>query len=133
MICIVCVDTSNGMMFNHRRQSRDSAVIADIIAMAGESGISMNSYSAKLFADSGCNINISENFFDEAGSDYCFVEDRELAPYKDKIEKIVVYKWNRDYPSDFDLDIDLSEWTVLEKIGFAGSSHEEITKEVYVK
>lgn len=133
MICIVCVDTSNGMMFNHRRQSRDSAVVADVIAMAGESGLSMNGYSAKLFADSGCNINISENFLDEAADEYCFVEDRELAPYKDKIEKIIVYKWNRDYPSDFDLDLDLSEWTVLEKSSFAGSSHEEITKEVYVK
>ena len=26
MIVMICVDDHNGMMFNHRRQSRDSAV-----------------------------------------------------------------------------------------------------------
>ena len=30
MEVIVCVDDHNGMLFNHRRQSRDQAVIADM-------------------------------------------------------------------------------------------------------
>ena len=30
MQIIVCLDTKNGMMFNHRRQSRDREVLNDI-------------------------------------------------------------------------------------------------------
>ena len=32
MKLIVCVDKTNGLSFNHRRQSRDRAVAADIAA-----------------------------------------------------------------------------------------------------
>lgn len=31
MTVIVCLDNANGMMFNHRRQSRDANVVKDIL------------------------------------------------------------------------------------------------------
>ena len=33
MILIVCVDDHNGMMFNHRRQSQDRVLRADILEL----------------------------------------------------------------------------------------------------
>jgi hypothetical protein len=47
----------------------------------------------------------------------------------------VVYRWNRRYPGDvfFDLDVSAAPWRCVETEEFVGSSHEKITKEVYVK
>ncbi|MBP9988018.1 MAG: ribonuclease Z [Ruminococcus sp.] len=133
MICIVCLDNSGGMMFNHRRQSKDSAVIADIEKAVASATVFLNSYSAKLFENSACKLTVAENFLEIADEDFCFVEDKTLAEYEEKIQKIIVYRWNRDYPSDFSFDIDLSEWSIAQTESFSGTSHEEITKEVYIK
>ena len=51
MICIVCVDNANGMMFNHRRQSRDNALIDNVISLAESARLFMSEYSAKLFGE----------------------------------------------------------------------------------
>ena len=65
---------------------------------------------------------------------YCFVEDRAIAPVQEKIEKIILFRWNRAYPADMYFDITLSDgWHVTETHEFAGSSHEKITEEVYEK
>ena len=53
--------------------------------------------------------------------------------FNDKIEKLIVFKWNREYPSDFSLDIDLSQWSLISTTDFKGNSHEKITMEVYKK
>ena len=54
------------------------------------------------------NINLSEDFLKNAKSgDFCFVENKNLKDFEDKIEKIYVFQWNRDYPADFFFDIDL--------------------------
>ena len=45
-----------------------------------------------------------------------------------------LYKWNRDYPADFYFDIDYANDYKLETtLDFVGTSHEKITKEVYVR
>ena len=36
MVLIVCVDDHNGMMFNHRRQSQDRILRADILNLRVE-------------------------------------------------------------------------------------------------
>ena len=45
MILIVCVDDHNGMMFNHRRQSQDRILRADILELTGGKKLWMNAYS----------------------------------------------------------------------------------------
>ena len=66
--------------------------------------------------------------------DFCFVEGESLLPYEEKIESIVLFKWNRDYPSDKKADIDLSNgWVLTQAEDFAGSSHEKKTMEIYKK
>ena len=51
MKAIVCLDDLNGMCFNHRRQSKDRKLIADIVSRANGEAIWMNDYSAPLFCD----------------------------------------------------------------------------------
>ena len=130
MKVIVCVDDNFGILFNKRRQSRDAAVIADIYKMKGTLWI--HPFSDKLFSDYGGQVVTDEEFLEKAGAgDICFVENQCLIPYKDKIEQIILYKWNRKYPSDFKLDLDLQEWKIIETKEFVGTSHEKITRETY--
>lgn len=134
MILIVCLDDNNGMMFNKRRQSKDSAVRADMIAHAGGSAVWMSSYSAKQFEEPEAVISVDDAFLEKAGDgEFCFLEGEGALAAEDRIEKLIVYKWNRMYPSDVKFDIDLSSWKLDSTAEFAGSSHEKITKEVYIK
>ena len=52
MVLIVCVDDHNGMMFNHRRQSQDRILRADILELTDGKKLWMNAYSKKQFAES---------------------------------------------------------------------------------
>ena len=61
------------------------------------------------------------------------MEDKPLAPYSQWIEQLIVFHWNRAYPGDFYLDIPLDQWKLVSTDEFPGSSHEKITKEVYVR
>lgn len=138
MIIIACIDNSNGMMFNKRRLSRDKSVITDIRTMTAGQRLMMNRYSYSLFNEYSQDMPccVSESFLDEAGEyDYCFVENRNIIPYIHKIEGIVLYRWNRDYPSDFkfELQLDDSNLKLAESRDFQGFSHNRITKEVYTK
>ena len=75
-----------------------------------------------------------QDFLEQAGEgEYCFVENTGLQAVEAKIEKIIVFWWNRHYPSDRKFDLDLSKWNKVSEEEFAGYSHEKITKEVYEK
>ena len=65
--------------------------------------------------------------------DFCFVENKALKDWEEQIDTIIVYRWNRVYPADTYLDIDLSGWQLVSTGEFSGASHERITKEVYRK
>ena len=64
---------------------------------------------------------------------FCLVEDKLLNNYINKINNIIIYKWNRIYPSDLYFDINLisNSWELLETKEFEGSSHEKITRIIY--
>ncbi len=47
MKIIVCIDDKNGMMFNHRRQSKDREVRRDMLSYIGHHRLWMNEYSRK--------------------------------------------------------------------------------------
>ena len=134
MKVILCLDDRGGMMFNHRRQSRDREVIKDIWDMIGDQPLFMNSYSASLFSEKSDQLRIDENFLENAGrNDWCFVEDRTLLPLEGRINEVVLYRWNRRYPFDMKTDIDPPSqgFSLCESMEFAGFSHEKITKEIY--
>lgn len=135
MIIIAAVDDRNGMMFNHRRQSQDKVLREKILALTAGKRLWMNHYSEKQFqGQDGLNINVDDDFLNEAApGEYCFVEDKAVAPYEKWVEQIILFKWNRRYPGDFYFDIDVKNpvWHLQKTEDFSGSSHEKITMEVY--
>ena len=135
MILIVAVDDNKGLTFNHRRQSQDSILREHILHLCGEKPLWVNAYTARQFSpEQAEKLHISEDFLAEAQTgDFCFLENCSALPYADKIEQVILYKWNRRYPADLSFDIPLteSEWILESTEDFVGSSHEKITKEVY--
>ena len=141
MNVIICADDNMGMLFNHRRQSRDKKVTEDMLQMADV--LWLHPFSEKLFQEEEIQtlckkgrkqILVDENFLQKAlPGQYCFVENHELVPYVNAIEQVVLYSWNRRYPSDFKLDLDLTQWTVQSVTEFVGNSHEKITKTILKK
>ncbi len=131
MIVIICLDKKQGMLFNHRRQSKDKLLREHLLKMCEGKKLWMNQYSYQQFEEVTENICVAEDFLEKVGDgEYCFVENCALKPYLKKIEQIIVYHWNREYPSDQKVDIDLKRWKQISKQDFAGSSHKKITEEV---
>lgn len=134
MKVIVCLDDKGGMLFNNRRQSRDRVLNADVIDMARGSRLCIEPYSKLLFEDSAAEVLCDADFLNLAkDGDYCFVENRALTSYVDKIEEVVIYRWNRRYPTDvfFDLDLPKEGFKMSSSEDFVGYSHDKITKEVF--
>ena len=135
MIAIVCIENSNGLLFNKRRVSQDKIVTEKIIELSQGSKLWMDNYSYPLFEQySTANINVADTFLSETSKgEYCFIENKSLKPFEKWLDKIIVFKWNRDYPSDFKIDLDLTEWELIDSKEFVGNSHKNITMEVYVR
>ena len=131
MQVIITVENRNGMLFNHRRVSRDQKVSERILDYCQEKDLWMNAYSAKLF-ENNQQVRVSETFLEQKDV-ICFVEDQDITPYLPEIDTIILFHWNRDYPADFFFTVDLSEWNRIHQEEFAGKSHEKITMEVYKK
>ena len=131
---ILTLENRNGMLFNHRRLSRDRRVCEKILDYSNEKELWMNAYSRKLFTDlTDINsIQVDEEFLDKSQS-ICFVENQDITPYLPKIDTLVLFQWNRDYPADFFFTVDLSQWNLISTEDFEGTSHEKITMEVYKK
>lgn len=129
------LDDRKGMMFNHRRQSRDSQVTHKILELAGNGTLRMSPYTYELFEDVQTDVHVivSDRFLDKAReNDFCIIEEGKV-PCADQISKVIVFWWNRIYPGDVFLDIDLENkyWFLESWEEFPGSSHEKITMEVY--
>ena len=90
----------------------------------------------KSVFDSGAPFICTESFLDMAReNDTCFVENRALSAYAERIKKLIIYRWNRHYPSDmtFDIEPEKEGFRLLHTEDFEGNSHEKITKEIYVR
>ena len=127
MTLYICLDDRNGLQFNKRRQSRDSAVLEDIRSQC----------SGKLLIDP-----FSEKLIQEAGIPYVLPQEKaadffaENVPSEEILEqtgKLVIYRWNRHYPADIRWEPDLAAmgFVLKETEEFPGTSHERITREVY--
>lgn len=134
MIILAFVDDNMGTMFNHRRQTRDKKVIERILNLEVDK-VYVSNYTAKLFNNLPHTekIIVDDDMLDNASDDaICIVEGQDLTAYKDRINGIILYKWNKVYPSDIRLGIDLSVFTLVHTCDFEGYSHEKITEEFYV-
>ena len=134
MKLIVCLSEDGGMMFNHRRQSRDRVLIADMIRHVKNTPLWISPYSAPLFAEDCPSLRVAPDPAQSAGeNDYCFVEDTPLPQGTENTNEIIIYRWNRLYPSDVFFSCDTSAFSLAESQEFVGSSHDNITKEIWEK
>ncbi|MBQ1224141.1 MAG: ribonuclease Z [Oscillospiraceae bacterium] len=134
MTIVICADKNGGILFNNRRQSRDSKLIEDLIAFAKNRKILSAPYSEKLFATTDADLCFCPDYLDKAGEkDVCFVEKEDPAPYLSAADELIVYRWNKVYPADrFFVPEDFG-FRLANKTDFPGSSHDNIDREVYVK
>lgn len=138
MILIACIDDRGGLLFHGRRLSRDRVLCQDVLQTCAGAPLRMAPVSRALFSalPDGLpgSVLASEDFLAQAApGEFCFLEDRPVRPFLDRVEALVLYRWNRRYPADLflDLDPDSLGWTLCGRAEFPGSSHKKITKEVY--
>ena len=134
MTLIVCVSEGGGMIYNNRRLSRDRVLLENLAEIVADGTLFISDFSAPLFANSVIStIAVSDPLFSAGEIDFAFIEDRAVSEYKDKIHKLVIYRWNREYPFDmaFDFDPEKEGMSLDESVDFAGYSHERITREVW--
>ncbi len=135
MIVFLCLDQKSGMAFHQRRQSLDRAIRADLLTAAAGRPVWMTPYSARQFTEPEAVLRISDAPLQETEREgLCFVEFPPLSAALDRIDTLVVYRWNRVYPTDQRLDLDLSKsFRLVSSTDIPGHSHEKITKEVYLR
>jgi hypothetical protein len=133
MKLIVCLDERNGLSFLGRRQSQDRALRQRMLQRTQGAALWMNAYSAAQFENAET-IKVDERFWEQAGDeDYCFAELAPVESFLRQISCLVVYRWNRHYPSDRSFPMEALEGRLKKRSAedFVGSSHECITEEVY--
>ena len=132
MTLIVCIDDKNGMLFNHRRQSRDRVLIEDLLTLTAGATLWIEPYSVLLFPKDCTAYKVADDPLAAAGAkDFCFIETKNPVPCAAKIDAVVLYRWNRHYPADLCFTLDMTKFALTEASEFKGSSHERITREIY--
>ena len=131
MNLIVCLDDKNGYSFASRRQTKDRVQLSDMLAFVGKNNLFLTDYSSKLFSEIPANVKITNTPQKSADTgDFCFIEN--IAIDDINAEKIIIYRWNRSYPSDKKFPENLlAGKTLVSSYDFKGYSHEKITREVY--
>lgn len=126
---IVCVDDDMGLIFNKRRQSKDSELRKWILTFINGKKLFMDSYTHGQFADDpqDCLI-VSDDYLSEMNDgDICFAEKNADALPADC--DYIVCRWNRHYPSDVKFKPDPATYDTELLAEIPGSSHEKITIE----
>ena len=134
MTLIVCLDDGNGMLFNNRRQSRDAVLCQRILEISAGKRLRMNAYSAKLF-ENGQYVLSADPVGEAEAEDYVFAENLDIVAALEKTNRVVIYRWNRMYPSDVKFPVEsLSAGFQKESVfEFSGKSHDLITEELYLR
>jgi hypothetical protein len=139
MRLVYILDQKNGLLFNKRRQSKDSILIDNVIQKVNEvenATLWLSDYSRELFVDSGLELkDINELSLAEASDkDFIFIEDvsvdiQDVLENTESNHYLYLYKWNKVYPADRRLDVTedyFNHFEVLSTETFEGNSHEEI-------
>lgn len=132
MNAIVTIDNNGGVGFNRRRQSKDKKLIERVLKLAKGADLYCSEYSSGLF-DEGKTIVSLDPAEDAGDNDWVFFENTNLEDFEDDIEQLAVFLWNRDYPADKYLGLDLEDWTLIKEEEFKGNSHDKITLQIYEK
>lgn len=129
MKAIICVEDRGGCLFHNRRVSRDRCVTQRILEE--EEKVFVSPYSFRLLKDEKCVVDDGyAGMAAETGGTAFFEDPDALMDVIGQVSTLVVYGWNREYPSDKKFTVpDCFEKAEEEE--FAGFSHEKITKTIY--
>lgn len=132
MHLILCLDSRDGMAFNGRRLSRDKIQREKMLGTVGDEKLILRPSSAALFENLPPNVQVTESKEIPDGT-YFFAERGEELPSPSAVERLVIYRWGRNYPADEYAPVSdyIQGKKLLVKSEFAGSSHPEMTEEVY--
>lgn len=133
MKIVCCIDNNYGMTFNNRRVSRDRNQISNLLELLNGEKIYINNFSKDIIDSENSIFVTLDELNNLKDTDYFFDENILPSKLENLLSNIILYKWNRDYPSDLKFDIDLSKWNLVESIDFKGFSHDKITREIYSK
>ena len=127
MIAITWAAKNGATVFNSRRCSKDKAVIEDIISCFGES-IKVTEFSKELFINTDISVISSLDELNE--NDIFFFEDIPFSLISEKVDTLIVYRWDRVYPLGKALEIH-KNFKLISTEQISGNSHDVIIKEVY--
>ena len=136
MKVIYVLDKNNGVLFNHRRQSRDAFLVENIVNKINQENgtLYVSDYSKELFEATDVSIHsLAEfNLSEAKENDFIFIEneDIQLDNYKGELV-YYFYKWPSVYPSDKKIELPLNDAEVVKKETFSGNSHDEIYLEIW--
>ncbi len=130
MKAIICIDENKGMLFNHRRQSRDRILVEKVLEITKNSVLYMTEYSKRIFPFSE-NIKITEKLSDKNGDCFWFLEEKieDISVF----HEVYIFNWNTIYPADIYFPYDLEEegFSLVSAEDFKGNSHSVITLSLY--
>ena len=131
MNLIFCVDDDYGLSFCKRRLSRDREVYAHMLRISHGHTLWVSPNSASLFPESS--VCVDPDFILQAScGDYCFSEAPVVIDSVNQLESVILYHWNRRYPSTEKLSPDLlAGMRLVHTEEFKGSSHDKVTMERY--
>lgn len=133
MKLVVCLDDNFGILFNKRRQSSDEIQRIDLKNIIKEKKVYLTEYSFDLYKDLNLDFEIidenSSNFLDDS---FFIYEGEFLEKVIEKVDEIICYFWNRDYPFDESFEI-LENFKLIESFDFKGKSHDKITRKIFIK
>ena len=126
MTVIITLDDKYGYTLFGKRLSEDIAITNDILSSFPL--VYMSEYSAAQFDDKSRIVSPIPNKLPQDA--VLFLETDYIPPEADKL---IVYRWNRHYPSDRKYNPAKYFWYIESSVNFPGYSHDKITKEVYTK
>ena len=129
MTLVVCVDDRMGMQFNGRRQSQDRLLRRRLLDLV-PTRLVMSVRSGAMFSGKDDVIAREDYLSFAEADDWIFAEDLDYLSRREEFDRLILFRWNRVYPSDVKF-VFPGEWKLTHREDFPGSSHKNITMEVY--
>ena len=123
-----------GMSFFGKRQSRDKKLIERLLSHEEYKNVYVSAYSLPLFYEfEDARVCVTSDYSEAGEEDICFFELEHITEYDKDIKGLVIYRWNRAYPSDkkFPYLPEDKGYALISSVDFEGNSHELITEEIW--
>lgn len=127
---IIALDDRNGYSLFGKRLSKDRKMLEDMTGLLEDGQcLYVSQYSLGIFSEElrkYLRCPVPDNFTDDG---MIFFEAVDFSSFS--LDMLIVYRWNRYYPSDVKYNPYLHGWKKVSSYDFSGYSHEKITREVY--